>query len=131
MLSMATTEQAVALITARDRSPGPTTPGMVREQAVATDQMWSGLVRTDPGMVSGWHHHGDYETTIYVVSGIFRIESGTKGDMVHEAQPGDFVYVPPRAIHREVNPAAEPSEVVVVRAGRGESVFNLDGPMAG
>jgi uncharacterized RmlC-like cupin family protein len=26
------------------------------------------VVRTEPGMVSGWHHHGEYETVIYVLS---------------------------------------------------------------
>jgi hypothetical protein len=23
-----------------------------------------GVVETAPGMISGWHHHGEYETTI-------------------------------------------------------------------
>ena len=32
-----------------ERVPGHATPGMVREQAVATDGMWAGFVRTTPG----------------------------------------------------------------------------------
>ncbi len=35
-----------------------------------------GSVTTEPGMRSGWHHHGDYESHIYVVSGGLRMESG-------------------------------------------------------
>ena len=31
------------------------TPGMSREHAIARDGLWAGVVRTDPGMVSGWH----------------------------------------------------------------------------
>jgi hypothetical protein len=37
---------------------------MDRQQALATDRTWSGFVRTEPGMVSSWHH-GEYETVIY------------------------------------------------------------------
>ena len=56
--------------------------------------MWAGLVRTAPGMASGWHHHGDYETAIYVVSGRLRMEFGPGGQQVEEAEAGDFLYVP-------------------------------------
>lgn len=109
--------------------PGPTTPGMRREVAVDTDGMWSGTVRTEPGASSGWHHHGTYETTIYVVSGVLRMEFGASGSQAFEAGPGEFVYVPPGAIHREANPTGETSTAVVVRAGSGgEAVINVDGP---
>jgi uncharacterized RmlC-like cupin family protein len=101
---------------------------MVREQAIETDAMWSGLVRTEAGMTSGWHHHGDYETTIYVVSGELRMEGGPDGRDVVTAAAGDFVYVPPRAVHRESNPATTESQLVVVRSGYGEAVINVDGP---
>jgi uncharacterized RmlC-like cupin family protein len=79
-------------------------------------------------MVSGWHHHGDYESAIYVVSGALVMESGPGGRDVVEAGPGDYVYVPAGAVHRESNPTAEEAEIVVVRAGSGEPVFNVDGP---
>lgn len=111
-----------------DRIEGGYTPGMVREQAVATAGMWSGLVRTEAGMTSGWHHHGDYETAIYVLSGKLRMESGPAGSEVVEAGQGDFVYVPKHKIHRESNPTEEESRLVVVRAGTGEPVFNVEGP---
>ena len=62
-----------------ERVPGHATPGMVREQAVATDGLWAGFVRTAAQDTSGWHHHGDYETSIYVVSGQVRMESGPGG----------------------------------------------------
>jgi uncharacterized RmlC-like cupin family protein len=101
---------------------------MTREEAFATDRTWAGLVRTDPGMRSGWHHHGDYETAIYVVSGAFRMEFGPGGAEVIEAGPGDFLYVARGSIHREGNPAEEEGTAVVMRSGSGEPVFNVDGP---
>src|SRR5437660_7520033 len=87
-----------------DRVEADPTPGMTREQAIAADGLWAGLVRTEPGMTSGWHHHGDHETSIYVVSGHLRMESGPGGGDVVDAVPGDFLHVPSRAIHREANP---------------------------
>jgi len=118
----------VRLVRPADRTEGQPTPGMQREQAVATDRMWAGCVTTDAGAVSGWHHHGEYESSIYVVSGALRMEFGPGGEEVLDAGEGDFLYVAPHAIHREGNPSDEQSTIVVVRAGSGEAVFNVDGP---
>ena len=122
------TEEPVRLVKPSGRTPGDPTPGMAREQAVATGAMWAGTVTTDAGMVSGWHHHGDHETTIYVLSGLMRMEYGPGGAESLEAGPGDFLYVPPHVIHRESNPSGEPGTAIVVRAGTGEVVTNVDGP---
>jgi uncharacterized RmlC-like cupin family protein len=121
-------EDQVRLIRASERTTGAATPGMTREEAFATDRMWSGLVRTEPGMRSGWHHHGDYETAIYVLTGGFRMEFGPGGQDVIDASPGDFLYVARGAIHRESNPADEEGTAIVVRSGAGDPVFNVDGP---
>jgi uncharacterized RmlC-like cupin family protein len=118
----------VLLSSAADRTPGPPTPGMERLQAFETDGHWSGSARTEPGMTSGWHHHGEYESVIYVLTGSLRMEFGPGGADTVEAAPGDFLYVPRGAVHREGNPSAQPADIVVVRAGSGESTVNLDGP---
>lgn len=111
-----------------DRTEGERTPGMTREQAIAVDGLWAGMARTDAHMTTGWHHHADYDTSIYVVSGALRMESGPGGASVVEAGPGDFLHVPKGAIHREGNPGDVESWLVVVRAGRGPAVVNVDGP---
>jgi uncharacterized RmlC-like cupin family protein len=121
-------QDQILVVTPGDRRPGPSTPGMDRQEAFATDGMWSGFARTEAGMVSGWHHHGEYETTIYVLRGALRMEFGPGGSNTVEAGPGAFVYVPKGVVHRESNPSAELADIVVVRAGRGESTFNVDGP---
>jgi uncharacterized RmlC-like cupin family protein len=118
----------VSLIRPEDRVDGDQTPGMIREQALVTDDMWAGLVRTKPHMVSGWHHHGDHETSIYVISGVLRMESGPEGESIVEAAPGDFLYVPRGAVHREANPGDEESQIVVVRVGHGPTVINVTTP---
>ena len=113
-----------------ERTAGPATAGMTREEAVATEAMWAGFVRTAPGMMSGWHHHGDFESVIYVNTGALVMEFGPGGRDTLEARPGDFLYVAPGAVHRESNPTAEESHIIVVRSGSGEAVINVDGPEA-
>ena len=118
----------VRRISPPERTEGAATPGMVREQAIETDGLWAGYVRTAAGMVSGWHHHGAYETSIYVVTGGLRMEFGPAGEETLEAGPGDFLYVAPGAVHRETNPTDVEAAIIVVRAGAGEPVINVDGP---
>jgi uncharacterized RmlC-like cupin family protein len=125
---MAEQQGRILVVTPGERRVGPATPGMIREEAFAGERMWSGTARTEPGMVSGWHHHGEYETTIYVLGGALRMEFGPGGADTVEADPGDFVYVPRGVVHREANPSGEPADLVLVRAGQGESTVNVDGP---
>jgi uncharacterized RmlC-like cupin family protein len=118
----------VRRITPADRVAGEPTPGIIREQAVSVDGLWAGLARTEAGMTSGWHHHADYDTAIYVATGALRMESGPGGAVLVDAGPGDFVFVPKGAIHREGNPTDTESQLVVVRAGTGPVVVNVEGP---
>ena len=118
----------IRLVTPADRTPGPPTPGMDRQQAWADDDMWSGFVRTEVGMISGWHHHGEYESVIYVLTGALGWSSVRVVPTCFEAGPGDFMCMPKSVVHRESNPSTEVGRVIVVRAGRGESTFNVDGP---
>lgn len=111
-----------------ERIEGAPTPGIVREEAVATDDLWAGFARTDAGMTSGWHHHGAYDSVVFVLAGAFRVESGPGGAEVTDAIPGDFVFIPAGVVHREGNPSEAESQLIVVRSGEGEPVFNVEGP---
>ncbi len=104
------------------------TPGMRREQALDETGLWAGLVHTEPGMTSGWHHHGGHETAIYVVSGTLRMQFGPGGRETLDAGPGEFVHVPAFAVHRESNPTDRTSTAVLARAGGGVRTVNVAGP---
>ena len=106
------------------------TAGMIREEAVHTEGMWVGVVRTEAGRSSSWHHHGTYESLIYVIKGQVQVECGPGGKTKFQAGPGDCIYLPPGEIHREGNDGLEESEIVVVRSGSGELVVNVAGPAA-
>jgi uncharacterized RmlC-like cupin family protein len=103
---------------------------MRREEAFAEEGSWVGVARTEPGLISGWHHHGELDTFFYCVSGRVRIEHGPGGTEAVEAGPGDFGRIPPGTVHRESNPADQQSVAVVFRVGSGVPVFNVDGPDA-
>jgi uncharacterized RmlC-like cupin family protein len=106
------------------------TAGMVREVAFVHPDAWVGLARTAPGVVSGWHHHGDNDTYLCVGAGTVRMEFGPGGRESCMAVAGDFLHVPKHLVHRESNPSDVESAVVVVRVGTGEPVFNVAGPGA-
>lgn len=127
-IGMSSAEDRVLVVRSDERSPGPPTSGIDREQAFATEDMWAGFVRTHAGMASGWHHHGGFETVIYVLTGALRMEFGPGGAETIDADPGDFVRVPKGVVHRESNPANEPGNVIVVRSGSGESTVNVAEP---
>jgi uncharacterized RmlC-like cupin family protein len=106
------------------------TAGMVREEAVHTEGLWVGLVRTEAGRSSSWHHHGAHESVIYVITGQVHLECGPGGKTKFHARVGDCIFLPPGEIHREGNDGLEESEIVVVRSGSGELVVNVAGPAA-
>lgn len=107
------------------------TPGMRRQVAFAAPGLWAGLVHTEGGAASGWHHHGDHETSLYVVRGRLRIEFGPGGADAIVAGTGDFIHVPGHTVHRELNPDTQSSTAVIARAGDGgPPTINVDGPDA-
>lgn len=111
--------------------PADPTPGMARQRAFETPGLWAGIVDTDPGTESGWHHHGVHETSLYIVSGTMRFEFGAGGGSAVEARAGDFVHVPAGVVHRERNPGDVACRVVIARAGSGGvPTVNVDGPDA-
>jgi len=110
----------------------PQTPGMTRAAAinharVGAEKLWAGTVTIHPNAKTGAHHHGEIESVIYVVRGRARMRWGAALEFVAEAEPGDFIYVPPFVPHQEINASPdEPLECVIVRSGQEPIVVNLD-----
>jgi len=110
----------------------PQTPGMTRAAAInfakaGANKLWAGTVNVQPNAKTGAHHHGHLESIIYVVKGRARMRWGERLEYVAEADPGDFIYVPPYVPHQEINARAdEPLECVLVRSDQEPVVVNLD-----
>ena len=117
----------------RDTSTAQT-PGMHRAEGcgaktVGAQSIWVGHVSVDKGVRSGPHHHGELESVIYVISGKARFRFGDKLEQTVEAEPGDFVFVPPYLVHQEINASAdEPVDMVVSRSSQENVVVNVDLP---
>ncbi|HEV8489287.1 MAG TPA: cupin domain-containing protein [Candidatus Limnocylindrales bacterium] len=97
-------------------------PDMERSIAISAPTsgsvgLYSSIVTTAPGGRTRVHHHGECETSIYIVSGAARYTWGPTG-LEHEmaASAGDFVYIPAGEIHVEKNASgSEPLVVVLTR----------------
>ena len=84
-----------------------------------------------PGMYSTPHWHVNCETAMYILQGPIVMSYGEKLEHVHEVETGDFLYVPPRAIHQISNPRDDrDAEVVLCRNATEEIVAEVDIPGA-
>lgn len=101
------------------------TSGMTRAHAIFEDGLTSGTASSDPGVISGWHHHGSHETSIYVVKGTLHMEDAHGA---FDAREGDFIHVPAGVVHRESNPGTEPNLAVFSRSGSGAVTVNVEDP---
>jgi quercetin dioxygenase-like cupin family protein len=109
-----------------DLVPGPPTPGVGRLEAFAGEDRWIGRATSEPGVTSGWHHHGQHETYFYVLAGATRLD--VAGSQPFEVRAGDFAYVPAGVVHRETSIADVTLDAIVVRIGSGPQVFPVDAP---
>ena len=114
----------------RDTASG----AMAREAAVSAglvgaERLWFGYVELAPGAASAVHHHGESESAIYVISGRARFFAGPDLADAHDAEAGDFVWVPPHHVHVETNRSdTEPVRMAVCRSTQEAIVVNLATP---
>ena len=104
--------------------PGP-------RELVAAPGATIALGRTPPGGGTGWHHHGDRDTYVYVLEGGVRVDFGPGGREHCEGQAGDLLVVPPRLVHRETNAGPGESAALIMWVGTGDPLVRVDGPDAG
>ena len=110
----------------------PQTPGMNRAAAinfarVGAQKIWAGTVHIHANAKTGAHHHGALESVIYVLKGRARMRWGEHLEYVAEANPGDFIFIPPYVPHQEINASRdEVLECVLVRSDGQAVAINLD-----
>ncbi len=113
-----------------DMIDGPNTPGQPRKTAFETNGLWAGVTTvTAKDTTSQWHHHADFDSVMYVLSGRIRVDWGEHGEKSFEMGPGDFGFYRKGVIHcAQLVGDSESCSFVVVRVGEGETVINTDGP---
>ena len=101
----------------------------ISQPTVGAQRLYTAIVSTAPGDKTRIHHHGDCETSIYILSGAARYTWGASG-LEHEmsATAGDVIYIPAGEIHVEENASAtEPLVVVLSRNCPDSHVVYVDG----
>ena len=100
----------------------------ISAERVGSVGLYSSMVTTAPGAKTRIHHHGECETSIWIVSGEARYTFGPTGlEETFDAGRGDFVYIPAGEVHVEENASAtEPLVVVITRNCPGSVVHYLD-----
>ena len=86
---------------------------VVSRDTVGSRGLYTSIVTTAPGGRTEIHHHGDCETSIYIMSGRARFYSGDGLRDIIEADAGDFIFVPAREVHVEEN-ASDSADLVVL-----------------
>jgi len=109
-------------------------PGMERSIAISrptvgSERLYSSVVSTAPGDRTRVHHHGDCETSIYILAGVANFTWGDTGvEHAMSAAAGDFIYIPAGEVHVEENASAtDPLVVVLTRNCPDSHVVYLDG----
>lgn len=112
-----------------DLPEAPATPGITRYLAFDGEDYLVLRSRAEPGTVSAWHHHGDYEVYGFIIAGSEQLEFGPRGKEAVLVCTGDFFHIPPHTIHKDVNPSPdEEQQAVLFLRGSGPVVVNVDGP---
>jgi len=83
-----------------------------------------------PGTSTGAHHHADTETAAYVLSGSVRIYFGDHFGEYPDAGAGEFVFVPPRIPHVEVNITGEEATFVVARSSGEPMIIPIEADLS-
>jgi len=100
----------------------------ISSETVGSFGLYSSVVTTAPGGRTRIHHHGECETSIWILSGRARYTFGPTGlESAFDAKPGDFVYIPAGEAHVEENASAtEPLVVIITRNCPDSVVHYLD-----
>ena len=114
-----------------DLKAGDSTQGILRKKAFDVSGVTLAQTHVPGKAASGWHHHGERDLYGFVVAGRLHLEYGPEGGLVADVGAGDFFHVPPRLIHRDVNPNQDEAAVIVnITVGEGPPLINVDGPNA-
>lgn len=97
-------------------SGGMTRLAGVSESLVGASGIHLAVATIPPGCAASPHYHVNCESAIYVVKGWGRFLTGEKLQKSLPISEGDFIYVPPDAVHQPVNDSpSEPMELIVAR----------------
>lgn len=128
---MAASQSQIEVVRHQDLAEGKPTAGIIRSLAFDLPGVAVSKSRILRGVTSDWHHHGDRTLYGYLIEGRLRFDFGPGGSRAVELQAGDHFRIPPKSVHRDVNPdGAVDAIVVAVLVGTGPTLVNARSPAA-
>ncbi len=122
----------IDIVRSGELGAGYSTEGIIRRKAFESENAIVSQSQVAPGVVSGWHHHGIRHLYGYIVSGRLQLEYVLEGRELADLNPGDFFHVPPRLVHRDINPDRDRELLVInILVGSGPAVVNVNSPTEG
>jgi mannose-6-phosphate isomerase-like protein (cupin superfamily) len=103
------------------------TEHLFREELFSDGNVWVGVTNAAPAE-SGWHHHGDMDTYVYILEGRGVVEYGPGGKQVDDVTPGSVIRIGRGVVHRDINLGPDNLVGFLVRVGQGPNVVNVAGP---
>jgi len=120
----------VEVVSPEEVAADESTPGVVRKTVFETENAVMVQSHIEGGTTTGWHSHGDRHVYGYIVEGAGAVEYGPDGDEPRECSAGEYFYIPPGTVHRDITPPDTDAVVLVCFVGSGPVVVNVDGPDA-
>jgi len=110
-------------------NPGISSIAVLPCTEAPTEHLNIRLVSTEPSAVTVVHHHGELDTTAYVLAGTMGFYCGPGLREVVAVRAGELVFIEPHAVHAEHNPeSAGANTAIVARDTQGPSMFRCDVP---
>ncbi len=106
------------------------TDGITRRSGRVEEEVSLAMASLDAGSMSGWHHHGDHTSYVYVLQGRLHIDWGPGGRECVDLAAGDFYVVPPRLVHREGNTGMDELRLAAFYLGTGPLTISAECPAA-
>lgn len=126
-----TTQKPVRLVKPHERRVEIASGAMSRLEGVSkrlsgAEGIHLAIASIPPKQRSSPHYHVNCESAIYVVKGRGRFLVGEGLEQALAIGPGDFLYVPPGAVHAPANDGDETMELIVARNAPVEIVQEWD-----
>ena len=117
----------VEVVSTEEVAGDESTPGVVRTTVFDTEDAVVVQSHIEKGTTTGWHSHGDRHVYGYTIEGAGAIEYRPDGDETRECSAGEYFYISPGTVHRDITPPDTDAVVLVCFVGSGPIVVNVDG----
>ncbi len=117
---------SIRVVRGGELAAGQQSDGITRQTDQVDEHVSLALATIESNVMSGWHHHGDHTSCVYVLKGRLHIDWGPGGREGVDLAAGDFYVVSANTIHREGNSGSEELQLAAFYLGTGPVVVSVN-----